>query len=106
MKASRRTVLKWLGVQLALPAVLPHLAHAQGMPMRKRFIGAYVPNGAYMPMGADGAWTWAEALQPLVARNLQGNAMVVRKLFNGFPGARPALAELRGLLVVRADGAG
>lgn len=98
MKPSRRTVLKWLGVNLALPLVLPHVARAQGAPMRKRFIGAYVPNGAYMPSGADGDWTWSGALQPLVAKNLQQNAMIVRKLYNGFPGADPHWQNCAGFL--------
>lgn len=98
MKPSRRTVLKWLGVNLALPLVLPHVARAQGAPTRKRFIGAYVPNGAYMPSGADGDWTWAGALQPLVAKGLQQNAMIVRKLYNGFPGADPHWQNCAGFL--------
>lgn len=98
MRTSRRAVLKWLGVQLALPLIPFGAAHAQGGPMRKRFIAGYVPNGAYMPMGANGTWTWAEALQPLVARNLQSNAMIVRKLFNGFPGADPHWQNCAGFL--------
>lgn len=98
MKPSRRTVLKWLGVNLALPLVLPHVARAQGAPMRKRFIGAYVPNGAYMPGGADGDWTWSGALQPLVTKGLQQNAMIVRKLFNGFAGADPHWQNCAGFL--------
>lgn len=98
MRTSRRTVLKWLGVNLALPLVAPHLALAQAAPTRKRFIAGYVPNGAYMPMGADGDWTWSGALQPLVARNLQQHAMIVRKLFNGFAGADPHWQNCAGFL--------
>lgn len=94
MKSSRRTVLKWLGVQLALPV----LAHAQPAPARRRFIGAYVPNGAYMPNGADGNWNWAEALQPLVAAGHQGNTMIVRRLYNGFPGHDPHWQNCAGFL--------
>lgn len=97
MKASRRTLLKWMGVQLALPLV-PELAFAQGTPMRKRFIAGYVPNGAHMPMGADGSWNFAEALQPLVAAGHQNNTMIVRKLFNGFPGADPHWQNCAGFL--------
>lgn len=97
MKAARREVLKWLGVQLALPMV-PAVAWGQGSPARKRFIGAYVPNGAYMPSGADGSWTWAEALQPLDAAGLRSNTMVVRKLFNGFPGHDPHWQNCAGFL--------
>lgn len=98
MKPSRRTVLKWLGVNLALPLVAPHLAHAQGAPTRRRFIAGYVPNGAAMPMGADGNWTFSGALQPLVAKGLQQNAMIVRKLFNGFPGHDPHWQNCAGFL--------
>ena len=97
MKAARRTILKWLGVQLALPMV-PAVAWGQAAGMRKRFIGGYVPNGAYMPMGVDGSWTWAEALQPLEAAGLRPNTMVVRKLFNGFPGHDPHWQNCAGFL--------
>ncbi|MBE2253249.1 MAG: DUF1552 domain-containing protein [Myxococcus sp.] len=97
MKPARRTVLKWLGVQLALPLV-PAVALGQAAGARKRFIGAYVPNGAHMPMGADGSWNWAEALQPLDAAGLRNNTMVVRKLFNGFPGHDPHWQNCAGFL--------
>jgi hypothetical protein len=96
MTPSRRTVLSWLGVQLALP-LLPSVAHANA-PARRRFIGAYFPNGAHMPGGVDGSWTWAEALQPLEARGHRGNTMVVRKLFNGFPGHDPHWQNCAGFL--------
>ena len=98
MKTSRRTILKWLGVQLALPVVASLEAHAQTAPTRRRFIAGYVPNGAYMPMGADGNWNFSEALQPLVAAGHQGNTMIVRKLFNGFPGADPHWQNCAGFL--------
>lgn len=99
MKTSRRTVLKYLGLQLALPVVVGGgAARAQATPTRKRFIGVYVPNGAHMPNGADGSWTWADALQPLVSRNLQNNAMIVRRLFNGFPGHDPHWQNCAGFL--------
>jgi hypothetical protein len=99
VKVSRRTVLKAMGLQLALPTVLGGtLARAQATAQRKRFIGVYVPNGAHMPSGADGSWTWADALQPLVTKNLQGNTMVVRKLFNGFPGHDPHWQNCAGFL--------
>ncbi len=98
MNASRRAVLKWLGLNLSLPLLAPHLASAQPAATRRRFIGAYVPNGAHMPMGANGDWTWGGALQPLVAKGLQPNAMIVRKLFNGFPGADPHWQNCAGFL--------
>ncbi len=95
MKSSRRTVLKWLGVQLVLPAV----SFAQNAsPGRKRFIAAYVPNGAYMPNGVDGNWNWGEALQPLVAAGHQANTMVLRKLYNGIPGHDPHWQNCAGFL--------
>jgi hypothetical protein len=96
MTPSRRTVLSWLGVQLALP-MLPSVAHASGQ-ARRRFIGAYFPNGAHMPGGADGSWTWAEALQPLEARGHRNNTLIVRKLFNGFPGHDPHWQNCAGFL--------
>jgi hypothetical protein len=97
MKASRRNVLKWMGIQLALPALTGHYAQAQGM-TRKRFIAGYVPNGAHMPAGANGAWTWAESLQPLVSRGHQANTMVLRGMFNGFPAADPHWQNCAGFL--------
>lgn len=99
MNLSRRTVLKWMGVQLALPAFLgSERALAQGMPVRKRFIGAYIPNGAYMPGGDNGNWNWSEALQPLAARGLQANTMIVRRMFNGFSGHDPHWQNCAGFL--------
>lgn len=95
MKSSRRTILKWMGLQLALPVI----AHAQSsQPVRKRFIAAYVPNGAYMPNGVDGNWNWNEALQPLVAAGHQANTMVLRKLYNGIPGHDPHWQNCAGFL--------
>jgi len=93
MNTSRRTLLKFMGLQLALPLVSFGQATT-----RKRFIACYVPNGAYMPMGANGSWTFADALQPLVARNLQQNVMIVRQLFNGFPGHDPHWQNCAGFL--------
>lgn len=95
MTLSRRTMLKWGGLSLALP-LLP--ATAQSMVARKRFIGVYVPNGAYMPGGVDGNWNWNEALQPLVAGNHQGNTMIVRRMFNGIPGHDPHWQNCAGFL--------
>lgn len=105
MKTSRRTILKWMGVQLALPifgaglgaGLAPGLARAQ-TPQRRRFIAAYTPNGAHMPGGVDGNWTWAEALEPLVARDLRQHTMVVRRLFNGFDGYDPHWQNCAGFL--------
>jgi hypothetical protein len=87
---NRRHVLRFMGMQLALPlvsTVISTEAKAQ-VTARKRFIGAYVPNGAHMPLGINGNWNWAEALQPLVAAGHQPNTMIVRGLFNGH-GADP-----------------
>ncbi len=97
MKADRRTVLKWMGGSLALPLLAPHLANAQAV-TRKRFIAGYVPNGAHMPAGVNGAWNWAESLAPLVARGLQANTMVLRGIFNGFSGADPHWQNCAGFL--------
>lgn len=101
MKTTRRTVLKWMGIQLALPVVGTWgagRASAQQSVQRRRFIGAYVPNGAYMPAGADGNWSWNEALAPLVSRNLRENTMIVRRLFNGFAGHDPHWQNCAGFL--------
>jgi hypothetical protein len=87
-----------MGLQLALPAFFAERAHAQGMPARKRFIGGYFPNGAYMPGGADGAWTFADALQPLEARNHRANTMVLRRIYNGFAAHDPHWQNCAGFL--------
>ncbi|MFO0601213.1 MAG: DUF1552 domain-containing protein [Myxococcaceae bacterium] len=94
---SRRTVLRWAGLSLSLPLIAPHVARAQGLP-RKRFIGVYTPNGAYMPAGVDGNWNFSEALSPLVAKNVHQNTMIVRGLFAGFPGADPHWQNCAGFL--------
>lgn len=94
MIANRRTILKFMGLQLALPL----LGRAQGMPMRKRFIAGYVPNGAHMPSGANGSWTWGDTLAPLVAAGHQPNTMVLRGIHNGFPGADPHWQNCAGFL--------
>lgn len=94
MNSSRRDVLKWLGISLALP----QFVQAQATPTRKRFIAAYVPNGAYMPNGVDGNWNWNEALQPLAAAGHQANTMVLRKLYNGIGGHDPHWQNCAGFL--------
>lgn len=93
MRSSRRDVLKWLGISLALPTFVQ--AQTAG---RKRVIGAYVPNGAYMPNGVDGNWNFSEALQPLVAAGHQSNTMILRKLYNGIPGHDPHWQNCAGFL--------
>ena len=98
MKVTRRTILGWMGIQLALPLFKSERAIAQTTGQRKRFIGAYVPNGAYMPQGVDGSWNFAEALAPLEARSLRGNTMVLRKLFNGFAQFDPHWQNCAGFL--------
>jgi hypothetical protein len=87
----RRTVLRHLGVQLALPllsTVLPTRARAQAT-NRTRFIGVFFPNGAHMPGAVDGNWNFAEALAPLATAGHQNHAMIVRGLHNGIAGIDP-----------------
>jgi hypothetical protein len=97
MMPSRRWVLKAAGVQLALPLLDAHLADAQPTG-RHRFIGCYVPNGAYMPAGANGSFTWADALQPLEAAGHRPNTMVLRGLHNGFGAIDPHWQNCAGFL--------
>ncbi len=98
MKFERRQILKWGAISMALPLLTPRIAGAQSGTTRKRFIGVYTPNGAYMPMGADGNWTFAEALAPLVSRGFQNNTMILRGMFAGFPGADPHWQNCAGFL--------
>jgi hypothetical protein len=91
LHANRRTVLRWMGVQLALPvlsSIIPSTSHAQAA-SRSRFIGVFFPNGALMPGGADGNWNFSEALAPLVSAGLQNNTMIIRGLHNGIGGIDP-----------------
>jgi hypothetical protein len=88
---SRRTVLRALGLQLALPLVsslLPSSSRAQAA-TRQRFIGVFFPNGAHMPGAADGNWNFAEALAPLAQAGFSNNTMIVRGLHNGFAEVDP-----------------
>lgn len=106
MLTDRRTVLRWMGVQLALPVlstVLPSPARAQsgGVPARNRFIGVFFPNGAVMPNATDGNWNFQEALAPLVAAGHQNNTMIVRNLHNGFAGVDPHWQNTAGFLSCR-----
>jgi hypothetical protein len=97
---NRRDVLKWMGIQLALPLVataIPGIALA-ATTTRKRFIGAYIPNGAYMPGGVNGNWNWGEALEPLVSAGFKNNTMVFRGLFNGFGDRDPHWQNTSGFL--------
>lgn len=99
----RRTVLRWMGLQLALPllsSVIPSTSRAQSLG-RSRFIGVFFPNGAYMPGGEDGNWNFAEALAPLAAAGLQNNAMIMRGLFNGVSGVDPHWQNAAGFLSCR-----
>lgn len=99
----RRTVLRWMGIQLALPlvsSVIPGTANAQSAVSRKRFIGVFGPNGAYMPGGSNGAWNWNESLEPLVSAGLQNNAMIIRGLHTG-NGADPHWQNTAGFLSCR-----
>jgi hypothetical protein len=103
MKTNRRTVLRWMGIQVALPllsTVIPSTARAQSA-TRSRFIGIFFPNGAHMPGGADGNWNFSEALAPLATAGLQNNAMIVRGLFNGIAGVDPHWQNAAGFLSCR-----
>ncbi len=97
---NRRMVLKSMGLQLALPVVatvLPGIVSAAGI-QRKRFIGAYVPNGAHMPAGVNGNWNWNEALAPLVSAGFKQNTAVLRGFFNGFTDKDPHWQNCSGFL--------
>lgn len=100
---NRRLFLRALGVNLALPllsTVVPTSARAQVI-TRQRFIGVFFPNGASMPLGADGNWNFDEALQPLVAAGHREHALVVRNLFNGFGDIDPHWQNAAGFLSCR-----
>jgi hypothetical protein len=89
---SRRTVLRALGLQLALPLVsslLPSSSSRAQAVERQRFIGVFFPNGARMPGAADGNWNFAEALAPLAQAGFANNTMIVRGLYNGFADIDP-----------------
>lgn len=84
---SRRTVLRALGICIALPALesaMPiRLARAQATPARKkRFIGCFFGSGAPMPDGANGDWGYAGraggALKPLADLGVAANVAVMR----------------------------
>jgi uncharacterized protein DUF1552 len=98
LKTTRRTILKTMGLTLALPLFRGEGAFAQAAPLRRRFIAGYFPNGAYMPDGVDGSWNFNEALEPLATSNLRGNTILVRKLFNGFAAADPHWQNCAGFL--------
>ena len=87
----RRTVLRAMGLQLALPllsTILPTAARAGGS-LRSRFIGVFFPNGALMPNATDGNWNFDDALAPLVAAGHRDHTMIVRGLHNTFGGVDP-----------------
>lgn len=95
---NRRTVLRLMGLQLALPLVssaIPEEGHAQAAP-RTRYIAGYFPNGAYMPDGVNGSWNWDDALLPLA--EFKPNTMIVRGLHNGFGGIDPHWQNCTGFL--------
>ncbi len=91
---SRRNILRGLGVCIALPmleSALPmQLAHAQGTPRKKRFIGCFFGSGAPMPDAANGDWGYAGtrggALKPLADLGVAPNVAVMRgfKAVNNF----------------------
>jgi hypothetical protein len=107
IRADRRTVLRWMGIQVALPllsTVIPSsAARAQSgqSVVRSRFIGVFFPNGAHMPQGLDGNWNFAEALAPIANAGLQNNAMIVRGLYNGVNGVDPHWQNAAGFLSCR-----
>lgn len=95
---SRRTVLRWMGLQLSLPLVsglVADSARAQ-QATRKHFIAVYFPNGAHMPNTENGSWNFNEALAPLAG--FRQNTMVMRGLFNGFAGIDPHWQNCAGFL--------
>ncbi len=95
---SRRTVLKWMGVQLALPLashLLPKPARAQPAP-RKNFVAVYFPDGAHMPSGANGSWTFDDDLAPLGP--YRDRTLLLRGLHNGFSGIDPHWQNCAGFL--------
>ena len=95
---SRRTVLKWMGIKLALPLashLMPGRTSAQRAP-QKNFVAVYFPNGAHMPSGQNGNWTFDDALAPLGA--YRDRAMLVRGLYNGFSGIDPHWQNCAGFL--------
>lgn len=97
IRANRRTVLRMLGLQLALPLLGTAVPELRAAPVpRTRFIAGYFPNGALMPDTANGSWTWGKALQPLVA--FQQNTMILRGIHNGFEGIDPHWQNCTGFL--------
>ena len=83
MSHSRRRVLRWLGISLAMPMLESTLggndARANGPPSKKRFIGCFFPSGvADMVNGANGDWTYAGALKVLADKGLKDNILVTR----------------------------
>jgi len=83
MSQSRRRVLRWLGISLALPLLESaggrSVARAAPVAPKKRFIGCFFPSGAAdMLDGASGDWVFDGALQALVNRGLKDNVAVVR----------------------------
>lgn len=98
MNLSRRNVLSWMGLSLALPLVRVPSASAQAFVPRKRFIGVFFPNGGYMPGGANGNWNFGEALQPVAAAGFQASTIVVRGMQQTFPGVDPHWQNAAGFL--------
>jgi hypothetical protein len=82
----RRTLLKSLGVCIALPmveSILPtKVARAQASVTKKRFIGCFFPSGAPMPGAVNGDWGYTGnlggALKPLSALGVASNVSVMR----------------------------
>jgi Protein of unknown function (DUF1552) len=87
--ASRRTVLRGLGVALALPwleSLAPRALRAQSVEQPRRFLPIFLPNGApdlWRPPseGKGAAWQLSSVLEPLGA--LKGKLQVITNLENG-----------------------
>lgn len=81
MKPTRRDVLRWGGVAMALPllpSMAPRTAKAAMAPSKSRFIGAFFPSGAGMPDAAHGDWAFDGALRPLIDKGVAENVAVLR----------------------------
>ena len=98
MNLSRRNVLSWMGLSLALPMVRIESASAQAVVPRKRFIGVFFPNGAYMPGAVNGTWNFTDALAPVVSAGFRDNAVIVRGMQQSFPGVDPHWQNTAGFL--------
>ena len=105
MSIRRRDFIKLFGAPFFLPHLnplapwfIPQALAQTAQTVRQNFIAVYFPNGAYMPGGTNGDWTFDGALQPLVAAGLRNNVMIIRKLTNGFADRDPHWQNTAGFL--------